>query len=124
MKHDRVSKFLNYSTVTKFVTKKLIKVNSLLNGQNCVDKNIKFKTLMLISDLCDHSNVHIVVKRVIDLSAVAANVKTEKDLASFRSCISKISNPLIENAEDLDIDMSIFNLLEYAVSHLMTLRSL
>lgn len=124
MEHHKISNLLNNSTVTKFVTKKLIKVNSLLNGQNCVDKNIKFKTLMLISDLCDHSNVHIVVKRVIDLSAAAANVKTEKDLASFRSCISKISNPLIENAEDLDIDMSIFNLLEYAVSHLMTLRSL
>ena len=124
MKHDRVSKFLNDSTVAKSVTKKLIKVNSLLNGQNCVDKNIKCRTLMLISDLCDHNNVHMVVKRVIDLLAAAANDKTEKDVASFRSCILKISNPLIENAEDLDIDMSIFNLLEYSVSHLMTSRSL
>ena len=31
----------------------------------------------------------------------------------FRSCISKIFNTFIDNAEDLDIVMSMYNLLEY-----------
>ena len=84
---------------------------------------------MLRSDLCDQSDVFIVVKRVIDLSAAAANEndKAEKDVAfknnaPFRSCISKINNPLIDNAEDPDIVMSMYNLLEYTDSYLMTSR--
>ena len=33
--------------------------------------------------------------------------------APFRSCISKINSTLIDNAEDLDIVMPMYNLLEY-----------
>ena len=38
---------------------------------------------------------------------------TLKNNAPFRSCISKISNTFIDNAEDLDIVMPVYNLLEY-----------
>ena len=40
-------------------------VNDLSNGQYSVNKNISFKTSMLRSDLCDHSDAHIVVKGII-----------------------------------------------------------
>ena len=36
------------------------------------------------------------------------------------SCISKINNILIENAEDIDIVMPIYNLLEYSENYSMT----
>ena len=36
-----------------------------------------------------------------------------KDIAAFISCISKINNVLINNAEDLDIVMLMCNLIEY-----------
>ena len=65
---------------------------------------------MLRSDLCDCSGVYIVMKGTIDLLATAANENDEvekkvafKNNAPFRSCIAKINNTLIENAEDLDI---------------------
>ena len=61
---------------------------------------------MLRSNLCDYSDAYIVVKRKVDLLAVTSNN------APFRSCISKINNTLIDNAEDLDIVMPMYKLLE------------
>ena len=37
-----------------------------------------------------------------------------KNNALFTSCISKINNTLIDNAEDLDVVMHMYNLLEYS----------
>ena len=59
MEHYIISKLLNDSTV--FVTKNWNQVNDLLSGQYSADKNIRFKTLMLRSNLCN-SNAYIVVK--------------------------------------------------------------
>ena len=43
-----------------------------------------------------------------------------KNSAPFRSCISKIINTLVGNAEDLDIVMPMCNLLEYSNNYYMT----
>ena len=53
MEHYKISKILNDSTVSKFVTKKWFEVNDLSSGHYSVNKNIRFKTSMLRSDLCD-----------------------------------------------------------------------
>ena len=53
MKHYKISKLLNDSTVSKFVTKKWTEVSDLSSGQYSVKKNMRFKTSMLRSDLCD-----------------------------------------------------------------------
>ena len=37
-----------------------------------------------------------------------------KNNASFISCISNINGVLVDNAEDLDIAMPMYNLLEYS----------
>ena len=62
MENYEISKLLNGLSVSKFVTKKCIKVNNLSSRQYCANKNIRFKTSMLRSDLCDYSNVCIVSK--------------------------------------------------------------
>ena len=79
---------------------------------------------MLRSDLCDYSEAYIVVKGTIDLLADDANEndKAQKNVtftnnAGFRSCISKISSTLIDNAEDPDIVMPMYNLLEYSQNY-------
>ena len=71
------------------------------------------------------------MKGTIDLLAAAANENNKagenvafKNNAPFRSCISKINSKLIDNAEDLDIVMSIYNLLEYSQNYSMTSGSL
>ena len=46
-----------------------------------------------------------------------------KDNAPFTSCILKINNTLIDNARNLDIVMSMYNLLEYSKNYSKTIRS-
>ena len=123
MEHYKISKRLNDSSVSNFVTKKLVGVNDLSSGQYTVNKNKRFKISMLTSDLCDYSDKYIVVKRTIDLLATAANENDKalknvafKNNAPFRSCISKINSILIDNVEGLDIVMPMYNLLEYSQS--------
>ena len=47
MEHSKISKLLNDSTVSKFLTRKWIEVNDLLGDQYSVDKNTRFNTPML-----------------------------------------------------------------------------
>ena len=61
------------------------------------------------SDLCDYSDAYIVVKgkSIVtnpDNDAYAKKLAF-KNNAPFTSCISKINNTLIDNAEHLDIIM-------------------
>ena len=96
MEHHKISKLLNNSTVSKFVTRKWIEVNDLSNGQYSVNRNIRSKTPMLKSGWFDYSDADIVVKGKINLLAAAANENdgSGKDLAfknntPFRLCIPK-----------------------------------
>ena len=73
---------------------------------------------MLRSDLCDFSDAYIVVKGVITVTD-PDNAKRNKSVAFknnalFINCISKINDVQIDNAEDSDVVMPIYNLLEYA----------
>ena len=47
-----------------------------------------------------------------------------KNNAPFNSCITKINNTLIDNAEDLDIVMPMYNLIEYSKKYTKTTGSL
>ena len=84
---------------------------------------------MLRSDLCDYSNAYIVVNGRISVTgtdnANRRNKKlTFKNNAPSRSCISKINNIFMGNAEDLDIIMPMYSLLEYSDNYFMTSESL
>ena len=118
MEQYKISKLLNGLTVSKFVTKKWIKVNELSSSQYFVNKNRRFKTSMLRSHLCDYSNAYIVFKKIISVTGTNDNKRSNN--APFRSCISKINNTFIDNAEDLDIVMPMYNLLEYSDNYSMT----
>ena len=68
MKHYKISISLNDSTVSSFLTKKLVEVNNLSIGQYSFNKNVGLKTSMLRSDLCNYSDVYIVVKGTISVT--------------------------------------------------------
>ena len=84
---------------------------------------------MLRSDLYDYSDAYIVMKGRITVEDNILNNRANKNLifkntAPFRSCISKISNTFIENADDLDNVMPMYNLLECSDNYPMASRSL
>ena len=88
-------------------------------------KQIRFKTLMLRSDLCDFSEAYTVVKGNITLTKdanrtfidVRERILAFKNNVLFTKCISKINKVLIDNAEDLDVIMPLYNLLEYSKNY-------
>ena len=73
MEHSKISELLNDSTVSKIVTKKWVERNNLSSDQYSVNTNIRFKTTLLRSYLCDYSDTYFIVKGTIDLLAAAAN---------------------------------------------------
>ena len=83
---------------------------------------------MLRSDLCNYSDAYIVVKGDITLTKTIARgfIDTRnrflafKNNAPFTNWISKINNVLTDNAEDLDIVMPMYNLLEYSKNYRKT----
>ena len=60
---------------------------------------------MLRLDLCDYSDTYIVKGRITVQGVNDDNGRKKKNNVSFRSCISKIYNTFIDNAEDLDLVM-------------------
>ena len=86
---------------------------------------------MLRSDVCAYSDAYIVIvlKGRINVRATANTDIGQKDSsfksnAPFRSCITKINSTLMDNAEDLDIIMPMYNLLEYSQNYSITSESL
>ena len=106
----------------RFVTKKSIEVYDQPAGNYNVNKKIRIKTSMLRSDLCDFNDANIVVKGDITLEGDNDANKRNKNLAfknnaPFINCISKINGVKIDNAEDLDVVMPMYNLLEYSKNY-------
>ena len=104
-----------------FVTKKWADVYDQSQGNYDVNKEIRIKTSMLRSDLCDFSDAYIVVKGDITVTnpnnAKRNKAVAFKNNAPFINCISKINGIKIDNAEDLDVVMPIYNLLEYSKNY-------
>ena len=121
--------------LSKFVTREYVRVNSLSNTYN-ENKLIRFKTPMLRPNLRDYSDAYILVKGTITVTAPGVNNNANniidkrnrplilKNNAPFVSCITRINGELIEDADDLDIVMSMYNLLEYSKNYRKTTGSL
>ena len=136
--------------VSKFTSKTLVDVhNPTPNNQYAENKEIRFKTSMLRYDLCDYSDAYVEVTASVTiglnvenvdninvLADIAANPAanppivavdnsgkrtfTLKNNAPFISCITKINGELVENAEDLDVVMPMYNLIEYSKNYRKT----
>ena len=122
--------------LSKFLTREYVRVNSLLNTYN-ENKSIRFKTPTLRSNLCDYSDAYILVKGTYILVTApgvnnnANNIRDKrnrplilKNNTPFVSCITRINGELIEDANDLDIVIPMYNLLEYSKNYRKTIGSL
>ena len=120
---------------SKFRTKNWIEINDESRGTYNVNSQIKFKTAMLRSSLCDHSVAYILVKGQITITGAgddaAARQAGERDkgvafknCAPFTNCISKINNTQIDNANDNDIVMPMYNLIGYSDNYSKTSENL
>ena len=112
----------------RYVTKKWIEVYDQSEKNYNPNKEIRIKTPMLRSDLCDFSDAYIVVKGDITVTN-PNNARRNKAVAfknntPFINCISKINGVKIDNAEDLDVVIPMYNLLAYSKNHRKTTGSI
>ena len=119
---------------SKFRTKIWVQINDESKG-TYTSNDIKFKTTMLRSSLCGYEDAYILVKGTITITGAGNDDATKraderdksvifKNCAPFTKCISRINNTDIDNAQDINIVMSMYNLIEFSNNYSKTSGSL
>ena len=120
---------LNQPSKFCWVGKNWVEINDESRETYNTGAQIKFKTTMLKSILCDCSDAYIPVKgkiEVDDTSADDADANNTnkkvifKNCAPFTDCISEINNTQIDNAKYIDVVMPMYNLIEFSDNYLKT----
>ena len=125
MEYQKIANFLDTESnqPSKFRTRNWVAINDESRGTYTSD-DIRFKTAMLRSSLCNYADAYILVKETITITGAGSNDGTKqagergkgvtfKTCAPFTKCISIINNTDIDNAQDIDIVMPMYNLIEY-----------
>ena len=106
---------------TKFRTKNWVETNDGPCGTYNTNSQIKFKILMIKSNLCDYSYAYTVVSGTITIpnTWTVANLSNRKNIiikicSPFTDCKSEISNTQIDNTKEIDIVMPMHNSIEYS----------
>ena len=136
MEYEKIANLVESTSdnLSKFRTRNWVEINDESRG-NYANSDIRFKTTMLRSNLCDYTDSYILVKGTITITGTGANVDarnaderdkgvTFKNCAPFTKCISRINNTDIDNAHNIDIVMPIYNLNEYSDNYSKTSGSL
>ena len=128
MEYQKIANLSDYNKSnqpSKFRTKNWIEIDDESRGTYNVNSQIKFKTTMLKSSLCDYSDEYILVKETITIAGAGDNAAARqaderdksvvfKNCAPFTNCTSKLNNTQVDNAKDIDIVMPMYNLIEYS----------
>ena len=118
---------------SKVRTRNWVEINDDVRDIYSLNKQIKFKTSMLRSSLCDYSDAYILVKGNILVNNTAADGAAAnnadkkvmfKNCAPFTNCISKINSTHIDSAEYIDIVTPMYNLIESIDNYSKTSGSL
>ena len=114
---------------SKFATRKWYVINDQNNtdyGEGNEDSTtVKFETKVIKSNLCDYSDTYILVTGDITATGGDANTRVAfKNFAPFTKCITRINDEHIDNADNLDILMPMYNLIEYSDNYSDTSGSL
>ena len=137
MEYQKIANLINDASnqPSKFRTKNWFEINDESRGTHNVNSQIKFKTTMLKSSLCDYSDAYILVKGKITITGAGDNAAARqtderdkgvvfKNCAPFTNCISEINNTQIDNAKYIDVVMPMYNLIEYSDNYAKTFGSL
>ena len=136
MEYQKIANLLESTShnLSKFRTRNWVEINDDSRG-TYTNANIKFKSTMLKSNLCDYADAYIFVKGRITISGAGDDATarqldernkgvTFKNCAPFTKCITRTNNTDTNNAQDIDIVMPMYNLIEYSDNSSTTSGSL
>ena len=120
MEYQKITNLLDNASnqPTKFRPRNWVEINDESRG-TYTGNSIKFKTTMLRSNLCDYADAYILVNGRITITGAgddgAARRADERDKGvTFKNCAP------FTNAKDIDIVMSMYNLIEYSDNYSKT----
>ena len=92
MEYKKIMNFLDntLNQPTKFSTKNWVEKNNESRGTYNTNSQIRFKTSMLTSSLCDYSNAYVLVKgtiTVVDTAAAGVDVNNADKKVIFNKAI-------------------------------------
>ena len=117
MEHQKILNLLTEANNSKFVTVKWNTINDNSKANDNAANEIIYNTEVLKSNLCDYNDAYILVKGDVTVTAVPAIQVSFKNCAPFTKCITKIDGTTIDDAEDLDLVMPMYNLIEYSSNY-------
>ena len=125
MEYQKIANLLDNASnqPSKFRTKKWVKVNNDSSG-TYTNADFKFKT-----------DAYIIVKGAINITGAGADAPPTqldernkgvifKNCTPFTKCINRINGTDIDNAQDIDIVMPMYNLIDYSNNYAKTSGSL
>ena len=136
MEHQKIISLLdNQTQPSKLITQKWVKMNDKPRGIYSINSDIRFKTTMLKSSLCDYSDAYILVKGAITITGTGADKAVRqtdernkqvafKNCAPFINWISEINSIQVDNAKHLVVVMPLYSLIEYSDNYSKTSGSL
>ena len=137
MEYQKIANLLENASnqPSKFRTKNWVEINDESRGVYTTGSNVKFKTTMLRSSLCDYADAYILVEEAITITGAADDDAAKrlderskeeifKNCTAFTKCISEINNTEIDNAQDINIVMPVYDLIEYSNNYSKTSGSL
>ena len=125
MEHKKILNLLNKASGFKFVTRNWNIVNYQSNPNYSVGNQIIYSTGVLKYNLCAYNDAYILERD--DASIIGLDLPTEvafKNCAPFIKCITKINVTTIDDAEDLNLVMPTYSLLEQNSNYSDTTGSL
>ena len=99
-------------------------VNDQSNANYDVGNEITFNIEVLKSNLCYDNHVYILVRGDIIVTPAPVTQVWFENCVPFMKCITKIDGKAIDDAEDLDLVMPMYSLIEYSPNYSETTRSL
>ena len=125
MENQKIINLLNKDDTDSkhFATKKWYIINDENNNNYGVNKDtgennpdiIMYNTRVLKPNLCDYAEAYILVDGTIRAAASNANTRLAlKNCAPFTKCNLEINDEHVNTAENLDIVMPMYNLIEYS----------
>ena len=125
MENQKIINLLNKDDIDSehFATKKWYIINDENNTNYGVNKDtgennpdtIKYNTRVLKTNLCDYAEAYILIDGTIRATnAVNATRLALKNCAPFTKCNLEINDEHVDTAENLNIVMSMYSLIEYS----------
>ena len=136
MEYQKIANLLDRTSnqPSNFRTKNWVEINHESRG-TYTRNDTKFKTTMLRFNLCDYADAYILVKGTITTAGAENDDATKRtdergkgvtfrNSAPFTKCTSRINITHIDNPQDTDIVMPMYNLIKYTDNYSKTSESL